>query len=320
MGQQTGIPGYASVDDAAAAAQAACASVVAQLLESIDEHLSTGVWAPDGTFVTIWSGPGLERFLGAAGPADEDPARTWEACVHRDDRLLFEAACAARRSGRPSDLEYRLCGSDGRVRWVFDRGRPRTLADGQIAVDRIVSDTSERRRLITELEHRSRTDALTGLYNRRHFNERLDAELARAGRERTTPAVILVDVDQLKPINDAFGHRAGDAVLVEIGRRAATTLRAYDTLARWGGDEYAVLIPAPPDDAAIHRVCETIREAISSPPVELAGNSIPITVSIGAARRSPTATTSDALVDAADTALYEAKQAGRNTTRIDTSR
>jgi diguanylate cyclase (GGDEF)-like protein len=309
-----GVPAEGS----AAADAATVASVVASLLESIDEHLCTGVWSSDGRFATIWSGPGLERFLGGAGPRGEDPARTWEACVHPDDRALFDAACAARRSGRPSDVEYRLCGLDGRERWIFDRGRPRLLPDGRIALDRIVSDSSERRRLIAELEHRSRTDALTGLYNRRHFNERLEAELARAAREQTTPAVILIDVDRLKAINDAFGHLGGDAVLVELGRRAGSTLRPYDTLARWGGDEYAILIPAPPDDAAVHRVCEAIREAVCGERIQLAGGSVTTSVSVGAARHSPAVATLDALLDAADAALYQAKQAERKPTRINT--
>lgn len=166
-------------------------------------------------------------------------------------------------------------------------------------------------RAADRLSEASTTDLLTGLRNRRHFQERLGEEFARAMRYATPLSLLIIDLDALKELNDRHGHQEGDAAL----RRAATAiregLRATDIGARWGGDEFVVLAPNTRSEDAV-RLAERVRlqaaaNAVGSGPT-------PVTVSIGVATLDPLLPHSapEALVRAADAALYEAKSGGRN--------
>lgn len=159
---------------------------------------------------------------------------------------------------------------------------------------------------IETLHRISTQDGLTGVSNRRHFDETLALEWRRAARNRAPLALLLVDIDHFKSFNDATGHQAGDDVL----RRVAQTLRdslnrAADVVARYGGEEFGILLPETDDEQA-HRVAEALRQR-----VEFLGS---VTISVGAASRVPPrdGLGFDDLVRAADEALYEAKRRGRN--------
>ncbi len=168
-----------------------------------------------------------------------------------------------------------------------------------------------------EAEERSRTDALTGLLNRRGCVEALTVELRRAEREGHTPAVLLIDADRFKPINDTYGHQAGDHVLVEIGRRLRTAVREYDIVARWGGEEFCVVIPAVGRDDDLHAIGDALRRAISVAPFDAGvGAELPVTVSVGAVRASDSLWSVEGIIDAADRALYAAKRRGRDLVRL----
>ena len=110
-----------------------------------------------------------------------------------------------------------------------------------------------------EAQRRSRVDALTEVYNRAHFVEELTRELDRAAREGETPAVVMLDLDYFKRVNDTFLHAGGDIVLREVARRIAGAVRGYDTVARWGGEEFVVLLPTVRDDEALRHVAEKLR-------------------------------------------------------------
>jgi diguanylate cyclase (GGDEF)-like protein len=188
------------------------------------------------------------------------------------------------------------------------------LAEREQALD-------EQRRLNAELEaaraeadRRAREDALTGVANRRHGSERLAGELERTRRSRERLGVLLLDVDDFKLVNDVHGHAAGDAVLAEVATRLGAAVRLNDCVARWGGEEFLVLLPGVADEAALLAVAEAKRESIGAAPVVTsAGRRIAVTVSVGAALTGPDeACTPEALVDAADQALYRAKRLGRN--------
>jgi diguanylate cyclase (GGDEF)-like protein len=161
-----------------------------------------------------------------------------------------------------------------------------------------------------ELERRSREDALTGIFNRRHFTEVLAAELADPGHEAMT-AVFLLDLDHFKRINDRHGHLTGDLVLQVAAQRLASVLRPTETLSRWGGEEFAVLAGGL-DRAGAAALGERLRSSISDAPVEIKGDLVHLTVSVGIALVADGLDDPDAIVDAADNALYEAKDAGRN--------
>jgi diguanylate cyclase (GGDEF)-like protein len=160
-----------------------------------------------------------------------------------------------------------------------------------------------------ELEELARTDVLTGLANRRHADEVLRATIASARRHHRTLCAVLVDVDRFKTINDAHGHAAGDAVLREIAARLADGLREEDVAARWGGEEFLLLLPDSPD-ASI--VCERLRAAIAGRPVNVHGLlELRVSASFGWAAWTGDET-GEALVGRADVALYAAKNGGRD--------
>ncbi len=160
-----------------------------------------------------------------------------------------------------------------------------------------------------ELDRISRTDGLTGLYNRWHLQEELGRQHRTAVRYQEPLAVLLLDIDHFKLVNDSYGHPAGDLVLCEFARRLGGQLRSGDIAGRWGGEEFLVLMPRTDADGA-GRVAERIRAATAVAPVVSGGVDIAITVSGGCAlgiSESP-----DDLLQIADTRLYEAKCGGRN--------
>ena len=160
------------------------------------------------------------------------------------------------------------------------------------------------------LEKLANHDALTELYNRRGFMEAVERERNRAARSGETPGLLLIDLDDLKKVNDHYGHKAGDMVLIEVGRRLSQVARNYDVCGRWGGDEF-VLLAADCDRQSVRIVADKILAAITRHPVAIGeGDEIPIAVSIGACLTDP-GRSLDYFIPNADTALYEAKKDGR---------
>lgn len=162
------------------------------------------------------------------------------------------------------------------------------------------------------LRSQSIRDALTGLYNRRYFDETLGRELQRAGREDLSVTVLMLDIDRFKSFNDAYGHAAGDAVLGEVATLLLEEIRGEDVACRYGGEELAVIMAGyDPSDAADR--AERIRASIAERPFTWRGQPVGhVTVSVGVATFPRHGTTPDQVVRAADAALYEAKNAGRD--------
>lgn len=157
----------------------------------------------------------------------------------------------------------------------------------------------------------SRTDALTGIFNRRYFFEFIEYEVALSKRYQQSFSLIMFDVDHLKLVNDTAGHQAGDEVLKQVVLLVQKELRSVDILARYGGDEFVILLPnSSVSDALI--LSERIRNQVFAANLRVAGTSLQVTVSIGAADFNPSVTSSADLISHADEALYSAKQAGRN--------
>jgi diguanylate cyclase (GGDEF)-like protein len=168
-----------------------------------------------------------------------------------------------------------------------------------------------------EAERRSRTDALTGLYNRRHALDAVAAELARSDRTGVPPSVLMVDLDHCRRINDVYGHAAVDRVLGELAGRLQRRLRGYDVLGRWDGDEFFVLAPGVPDDETLRTLAEQIRRLVGALPVAIDDETLlPVTVSVGAVRAGDALRSVEGLVDCAIRALAAAKRRGRDRVQL----
>jgi diguanylate cyclase (GGDEF)-like protein/PAS domain S-box-containing protein len=176
----------------------------------------------------------------------------------------------------------------------------------------IFRDISLIKRTQTELEHMAHYDMLTGLPNRALLGERLDHALDRTRRTGEELAVLVLDLDGFKTVNDSLGHPAGDCLLQVVAERLSTVLRAEDTVARLGGDEFAVILEDIKQSADTAEVARKMLECLADP-IDLGGNSALITGSIGIALHPRDGADSTALLKAADTAMYESKQGGRNT-------
>ncbi|MBB5429622.1 diguanylate cyclase (GGDEF)-like protein [Paraburkholderia sp. JPY158] len=180
------------------------------------------------------------------------------------------------------------------------------------AMARTESALQELQRTNRKLEHLAATDPLTGAANRRHFIERLEAEVARAKSEGAPFSLLALDVDNFKWVNDAYGHQVGDTVLQGFVQACLDAIRPYDGVARVGGEEFMVLLPRTSLDAAL-AVGERIRAAIASTTFAgEVGRRVSITVSIGISQFGRDGSTIDALLRAADQRLYHAKRQGRN--------
>ncbi len=166
--------------------------------------------------------------------------------------------------------------------------------------------------LLRKLYESSTRDALTGSYNRRHFDDRLRAEIAFAVRHATDCGLILMDLDHFKKVNDTYGHPAGDEVLRHLGAIATRMLRTEDVFARFGGEEFAVILRGASTRGS-SQLAERLRDALSTHHAVYDGQKIPMTLSAGCAALSCcTAPTSEEVIAVADRRLYAAKQAGRN--------
>ena len=175
----------------------------------------------------------------------------------------------------------------------------------------VFHDVSFKRNLMKELAHQAQHDALTGLPNRYLFNEYLKQALARAKRKQGKLAVLFLDLDRFKLVNDTMGHNLGDRLLYHIAERIRQSLREEDTIARQGGDEFLVLLPEIADDLEAVSVAERIL-GVFIQPIILDGNEVYMSTSIGISLYPSDGTDLETLVKQADTAMYHAKEKGRN--------
>lgn len=181
-----------------------------------------------------------------------------------------------------------------------------------VVVVRQITAVRENERLLREVRNLAVTDSLTGLQNRRSFFQDAEREFVRATRFRRPAALMMLDIDHFKAVNDRLGHQAGDEVLVEVGRRASAQIRTQvDILGRYGGEEFALLLPETgPAGAGV--VAERIRRSVIDRPFYQRGVPISLSVSIGVAAFPADGETLEELLRSADRAVYAAKAGGRN--------
>ncbi|MGK2952393.1 MAG: EAL domain-containing protein, partial [Thiobacillus sp.] len=256
------------------------------------------------------------RFVGRT--LEQELGEGWVEGVHPDDRACcLETYREAFGRCEPFALEYRLRHASGEYRWILDQGSPRFGTQGQfLGYIGHCMDITEAKQAEAAIERLAYHDALTGLPNRLLFLDRLTQTLAAARRNRRCGAVLFVDLDHFKRINDVHGHATGDVVLCEVAQRLEYYLRQEDTVARLGGDEFVILLPdlaANLDDAGalVMAVAEKIRGALEAP-VTLDGHEYVSGASIGITLFPKNTESVDDLMREADTAMYRAKELGRN--------
>ena len=226
------------------------------------------------------------------------------------DRLTLGAARVS--SG---DLEVQLPvvgrGEAGYLTQAFNAMVAR-LRQNQLELASVNEQLTENNK---SLEILSRTDSLTGLFNRKHFMEVLTGEVTRAERYRHPFVVMMIDTDHFKKYNDTFGHLAGDSLLKQVGRIIKESMRSVDVAARYGGDEFIVLLPDIDKEQAI-AAAERIRSQVTMDTLSRAADGVVVTTSIGLAVYPEHAKSAEAMIASADQALYHAKEHGRNRVEI----
>lgn len=237
-----------------------------------------------------------------------------ELYVDPEDRRRWQELMA--RKGAVKDFEVRLKKKDGTPMHCLETATVRRDAEGEVVgYQGIIRDVTERREFEKRLEQRALYDPLTELPNRALFWDRLEHALARARRDGTDLAVLFVDLDRFKIINDSLGHAAGDRVLREVARRIRSALRDEDTVARVGGDEFTVLLEDVRGARAAGEAAERLIHVLDSPFV-ISGQELSLTGSIGVALGPSDTERPDDLVRRADAAMYRAKDQGGTAFRI----
>ena len=211
-----------------------------------------------------------------------------------------------------ASIEFRLLAGDGALRWVENRYVPVRDKEGRlIEVEGIVIDITERKAAEDKITLLARTDALTGLANRATFAERLSQSFASAQRGANPFAVLYLDLDKFKPVNDTFGHPVGDLLLQQVAQRLKSCTRETDLVARLGGDEFAILQGEMREPANAGTLAAKIQTALALP-YSINGHEVNISVSIGISAYAPDSAGADAMLVQADLALYRSKDEGRN--------
>jgi diguanylate cyclase (GGDEF)-like protein/PAS domain S-box-containing protein len=253
--------------------------------------------------------PSVRRILGY--DADGLVGSSVLANVHPDDLPRARALYDRRSLDHlpPGPVEFRVRHADGSWRplEVITTNMVAEASVGGIVIN--ARDISERKQAEEELIHRELHDALTGLPNRTLFNDRTAHALDRSRRVGTAVAVLLLDLDRFKVVNDSLGHAAGDELLIAVARRLLDCLRPGDTVARLGGDEFAVLIEDTDDPIESLHVAESILEVLRRP-FALAGREVFVTACVGIAISTPADDRGDELVREANVALHQAKSEG----------
>lgn len=315
-----------------------------QQLHTLFDLISDGIWDWDANSGYVYRNPGWYAMLGYESHSMANTVLTWESVIHPEDypRVMAHFEAYINQRNERYRIEYRCRCQDGSYLWIEDSGH--IIArneDGSVArmlgahrnIDagkRLVIELQQRNQsLETQVAERTRElswvnqqlqrqldenlelaerDALTRTANRYRLEKTLRQECERARRFRQPLSLIVMDVDDFKPINDRYGHARGDAALVEAVERVRACLRKQDLLARWGGDEFVAVLPQTPVEQAVELATQ-IRQALDD--MEPIGD-CRLSMSFGVVRWQDDED-QHGLLARADQALYRAKAAGKNT-------
>ncbi len=276
---------------------------------SLVQNASEMICIGDASGTITYMSPAVEHLLG--GPPERWVGRTGMDFMHPDDLPSAQAARGALLGGAGSTrpAQYRIAHADGSWRWLEVTST--NLLDDP-AVRGIVSnvrDVTERREFEEQLTRQALHDPLTGLANRALFRDRIEHALATSAHDGGEVAMLLIDLDNFKTVNDGLGHTRGDAILVAVAGRLTASLRPADTTARLGGDEFAVLLEDVPREQVL-ATADRLGAALAAP-LAVDGTDVSVTASIGVATGARAGHDAEELLRNADTAMYAAKGAGK---------
>ena len=288
-------------------------------LQVLVEHVPAAVYideadpdVSDGGRLAYMS-PQISGILGFRPEELVGDPELWPSRIHPEDRAAAIAAYSEHwRTGEPLRAEYRMLARDGSEIWVRDEAyaMPDDTQSGRQVSQGLLIDTTDRKVLESKLIHDALHDPLTGLANRVLLRDHLERCLARLARSRGTVALLFVDLDDFKRVNDSYGHAAGDQILAQVARRLTGAIRSEDVVGRQSGDEFAVLLGQVRNEdeakASAERILGELRR-----PIQLGGRSIVVGGSIGIAMTSEAAATAEELLTRADAAMYAAKASGK---------
>lgn len=280
---------------------------------SIFEHSTEGIFQTTADGHYIDANPALARIYGYDNPAEmilafHDIGR--QLYVDAKRREVFKEIMAER--GAVQGFEAQVRRRDGEVIWISENARAVRAVDGSfLYYEGTVQDITERKQYQEQLEHQASHDQLTGLPNRNLLNDRLQQSIHTAQRYSYYAAVAFIDLDNFKYINDSLGHLVGDKLLIEVSTRLKSCLRTSDTVARYGGDEFVLLLNNHYSIGTIVKVLERVLDEIGMP-LQIADQELFITCSIGVSLFPSDGDDAQSLLRNADAAMYLAKEKGRN--------
>jgi diguanylate cyclase (GGDEF)-like protein/PAS domain S-box-containing protein len=263
---------------------------------------------PDGAWSYV--SPQLERLLGFSPEEWISDPTLWARRIHPEDRdRVLEEEERDTALGVPLASEYRMITKDGRVVWVRDEGVLRAGSGGRVQYEGMLTNVTERKSFESQLQFLADHDPLTGLFNRRRLVEELDLEIRLMRRDGHPSSLLMLDLDNLKEVNDTLGHQRGDALLQQTAELLRDRLRETDSVGRLGGDEFAVLLRGSrTNDAA--SVAQDLLERFRTREQILSPDPVRPTISIGLTSLRRNFTGANEALGAADLAMYEAKRTG----------
>ncbi len=292
-------------------AEAALRESEAQLRLAM-EAAQMGMWYWEADTDRFTYSGGLSVLFGLPADSPALDYRELQRRLHEEDRELFAATLRhAIRDGADFQVDYRVVWPDGSIHWIANRGQVHRGGDGRAQrVIGVAMDLTDRKLAEQRIAHMAHHDALTGLPNRVLLRDRIQQAIAQAHRTSRQLAVLFIDLDRFKTINDSLGHQLGDRLLQSVASRVLVCVREGDTVARVGGDEFVIVIPGLDDAADASSVATKILEVLASA-FHLHGNDLHVAASIGIALYPADGSDAETLMRNADTAMYHAKDMGR---------
>jgi len=279
---------------------------------AVHDHAAFGIvqTTPDG--LIVHTNPAFQRMIGYS--EEELQGSHWSLFSAADDQAENQRLRRELLNGERDayHMEKRYISKDGRLVWGNLAVTGVRAEDGTLQfLVALIEEITARKQQEETITHQAFHDALTGLPNRMRFAERLDQALVKARREKTPMALMFLDLDHFKDVNDALGHGAGDAVLQEVARRLRSCVRATDTVARIGGDEFTVLLPVIDGPNGAIQVASKILQVLPVTTM-IDGKPLTVTPSIGISLFPEHGQDAESLIAQADQAMYASKQSGRN--------